>query len=205
MKGLLLKDAYMTVKLCKAFILMDIVFIAVSFWGDGNMFFIVYPCIISGMLPMTLISYDRQQRWDVYAGTLPYTRAQLVSAKYLIGLCGNVITLSLITVALALKMPAGGKFTEYAAVMITLLSMSLIAPALLFPPVFKFGVEKGRILYYIVIGVACGCSTALINMDISFVAKLNDFLVCIIFLAFAVLLYLVSWFLSIRFYGKREL
>lgn len=205
MKGLLLKDAYMTVKLCKAFILMDIVFIAVSFWGDGNMFFIVYPCIISGMLPMTLISYDRQQRWDVYAGTLPYTRAQLVSSKYLIGLCGNVITLSLITVALALKMPAGGKFTEYAAVMITLLSMSLIAPALLFPPVFKFGVEKGRILYYIVIGVACGCSTALINMDISFVAKLNDFLVCIIFLAFAVLLYLVSWFLSIRFYGKREL
>lgn len=205
MKGLLLKDAYMTVKLCKAFILMDIVFVAVSFWGDGNMFFIVYPCIISGMLPMTLISYDRQQRWDVYAGTLPYTRAQLVSAKYLIGLCGNVITLSLITVALALKMPAGGKFTEYAAVMITLLSMSLIAPALLFPPVFKFGVEKGRILYYIVIGVACGCSTALINMDISLVAKLNDFLVCIIFLAFAVLLYLVSWFLSIRFYGKREL
>ncbi len=205
MKGLLLKDAYMTVKLCKAFILMDIVFIAVSFWGDGNMFFIVYPCIISGMLPMTLISYDRQQRWDVYAGTLPYTRAQLVSAKYLIGLCGNVITLSLITVALALKMPAGRKFTEYAAVMITLLSMSLIAPALLFPPVFKFGVEKGRILYYIVIGVACGCSTALINMDISLVAKLNDFLVCIIFLTFAVLLYLVSWFLSIRFYGKREL
>jgi len=205
MKGLLLKDVYMTVKLCKAFILMDIVFIAVSFWGEGNMFFIVYPCIISGMLPMTLISYDRQQKWDVYAGTLPYTRAQLVSSKYLIGLCGNVITLSLITMALALRMPDGGKFAEYAAVMITLLSLSLIAPAFLFPLVFKFGVEKGRICYYIIIGVVCGGSTALINMDISFVAKLNDFLTCIIFLAFAVLLYLASWFLSIRFYRKREL
>ncbi len=207
MKGLLLKDAYMIGKLCRAFILIDIVFIAVSFWGDGNMFFISYPCIVSGMLPMTLISYDEREKWDKYAGTLPFTRAQLVSSKYLIGLCGNIIVLALVAIAQAFRMAHSGAFVlgEYLAVMVVLLSVSLIAPAMLLPLVFKFGAEKGRIFYYIVVGAACAGSASLVNIDAGFAARLNDVLLCTVIFTAAVLLYAVSWLLSIRFYRKREL
>lgn len=207
MKGLLLKDTYMFSKLCKAFILIDIVFIVVSFWGEGNMFFVLYPCIISGMLPMTLISYDEREKWDKYSGTLPYTRAQLVSSKYLIGLFGNIIVFVLIAVVQAFRMAKGGTFVleEYLTVITLLLSVSLIAPTILYPIVFKFGAEKGRIFYYIIIGSACAVSTVFINTDIGlFSEKLNNFLSIAIILAVIVLLYTASWLLSIQFYKKRE-
>ena len=62
MKGLLLKDFYLISKYCRAFLFIMAVFIGVSFLGEGNLFFAFYPCIISGMLPMTLIAYDEQKR-----------------------------------------------------------------------------------------------------------------------------------------------
>ena len=81
MKGLLLKDLYMSAKYCRAFIAIVIIFLAVSFWGDGNAFFIIYPVLLAGIIPTSLISYDERHKWDKYSGTLPYSRAQLVSAK----------------------------------------------------------------------------------------------------------------------------
>lgn len=86
MKGLLLKDFYMTAKYCRSFLLIVVVFLAVSFFGKDNVFFILYPVLISSMIPVTLMSYDEHDKWNVYSLTLPYTRGQLVSAKYLTGL-----------------------------------------------------------------------------------------------------------------------
>jgi len=207
MKGLILKDAYLIGKLCKAFILLDIVFIAVAFFGSGNMFYIFYPCIISGMIPMTLISYDEREKWDKYAGTLPYTRTQLVSSKYLIGLFSSIVVLVFIEATQAYKMSKESGFVlkEYLTVIIMLLSVSLIAPAILYPLVFKFGAEKGRIFYYIVIGVTCAGSTALVNVEPHFVIKFNNFMVVAIIFISSVLLYAVSWILSVYFYKGREL
>ena len=42
MKGLLLKDLYMTVKYCRIYLLIAVVFIAVSFAGNDSIFFIAY-------------------------------------------------------------------------------------------------------------------------------------------------------------------
>ena len=86
MKGLLLKDLYLAAKHCRAFLLVAVVFLGVSFAGDENIFFIVYPTLITSMIPMTLISYDERDRWTQYSAALPYSRGQLVSSKYLIGL-----------------------------------------------------------------------------------------------------------------------
>lgn len=40
MKGLLLKDLYMVVKYCKAYLLIAVVFLAVSLMGSDNLIFI---------------------------------------------------------------------------------------------------------------------------------------------------------------------
>ncbi|NMP37237.1 MAG: ABC-2 transporter permease [Clostridiales bacterium] len=86
MKGLLLKDFYMIGKYCRSFVLILTVFLVVSCFGNDNTFFIIYPVLIAGMIPVTLISYDEREKWHIYSETLPYTRAQFVSVKYLIGL-----------------------------------------------------------------------------------------------------------------------
>lgn len=208
MKGLLLKDFYLISKYCRAFLFIMAVFIGVSFLGEGNLFFAFYPCIISGMLPMTLIAYDERDNWNAYAGGLPYTKAQMVSVKYLIGLSTSTLVLTAVAITEACRMVSDQSFllSSYLIFLMTLLSICLLVPALMLPFVFKFGAEKGRIIYYVVIIIACAGSALLTSRD-----KTSPFLLsktgmgCAFVICFAsVLLYCISWLLSIYFYKRRE-
>ena len=60
MKGLLLKDWYMMKKYCRAYLLIAVVFIAVSLGNEDNMFFVFYPCLLCGMIPVNLLGYDER-------------------------------------------------------------------------------------------------------------------------------------------------
>lgn len=204
MKGLLLKDTYMTVRLCRMFLLLDVVFLGVWMFGNGDLFFLTYPCLLTTMVPMTLISYDEREKWDVFAATLPYSRAQIVSCKYLIGLCLSVLILAVAAVGQIFRRTPGGT-AEFLTMLPVLLSACLLAPAVLYPFVFRFGAEKGRVVYYVVIAVVCGGSVVLQNMEVaSLLGSLSvGSLPAGVLIASAV--YAVSWLLSIRLYEKREL
>lgn len=204
MKGLLLKDTYMTVRLCRMFLLLDVVFLGVWMFGNGDLFFLNYPCLLTTMVPMTLISYDEREKWDVFAATLPYSRAQIVSCKYLIGLCLSVLILAVAAVGQIFRRTPGGT-AEFLTMLPVLLSACLLAPAVLYPFVFRFGAEKGRVVYYVVIAVVCGGSVVLQNMEVaSLLGSLSvGSLPAGVLIAAAV--YAVSWLLSIRLYAKREL
>ena len=63
MRGLLLKDIYMAAKYCRAYLLLAVVFIPVSFASSENLFMIFYPCLLCGMIPVNLLGYDERSRW----------------------------------------------------------------------------------------------------------------------------------------------
>ena len=208
MKGLLLKDFYMTLKYCRSFLLLVIVFLAVSFAGENNLFFAAYPCIFCGMIPVSLLSYDERSKWDVYSGTLPYSKAQLVSVKYLIGLCIEAIVLVLSGAAQAVRMSMAGTFAvgDWLILMSVFLVMALLAPTTSLPFMFQLGVEKGRVAYYVAMGTLC--ATAFILQDVLGKAQSPQtvFHGVLPILCLAVIaLYALSWYLSILFYQKREL
>lgn len=206
MKGLLIKDFYMTARYCRAFLLIVAVFIAVSFFGDDNIFFIVYPVMIAGVIPMTLISYDERDKWTQYSGTLPYTRAQLVSSKYLIGLIFGSAAFVLSVAASVSRMLANGYFslTELSVISAVLLVLGLIGPSLILPFAFKYGAEKGRIAFYIMIGIICAAGVLLSGLGFNAVMPEGPWAPAVTAAA-AVLLYAASWRLSVAFYKKREL
>lgn len=208
MKGLLLKDFYMTLKYCRAYLLIVAVFILVSFAGDDNLFFVFYPCLLTGMIPVTLLAYDERSKWNEYCGTLPYSKAQIVSAKYLMGLFTQIFVLTLSAIAQAVKMNLTGTFvlSSYLVMMTILFIMSCVASSISLPFMFKLGVEKGRIAYFVMIGFVCAGSVAAssifrtsLQTTISFSGILP--LICIT----AVAIYALSWYLSIVFYKKREI
>ena len=99
MKGLLLKDWYMMKKYCRYYLFVSIGFIILSMISSGNMFFVSYPCLLCGMIPVNLLGYDERSRWTEYVGTFPYTKTQIVSAKYLIGLFTQIAMLIVICAA----------------------------------------------------------------------------------------------------------
>lgn len=200
MKALLLKEFYVASKTCRSFLLVIAVFFALSFFGRNSQFFFLYPLTMVGMIPVTLLSYDERDGWDKYSLTLPCTRAQLVSAKYLIGLIFGGVVFLLVELLLLIGLSMGGNF-DFLSMSSALLLMGLLGPSILMPFVFKFGSEKGRIAYYFVLALLFAVIAFLIGMG--FYEYLNGFSWLVI--AAAVLLYLGSWRLSIHFYEKREL
>ena len=208
MRGLLLKDLYMTAKYCRAYLLIAIVFIAVSFASSENLFMIFYPCLLCGMIPVNLLGYDERSRWLSYSQTMPYTRSQIVSAKYLMGLGAQVIMILLTGIAQAIRMSAQGGFElqGYLVLMLLVLVMSLFSSSITLPFMFKLGVEKGRMAYYVTIGIVCGGSVVaakILSGKTSAQIELNAALLLLALIGAAI--YALSWYLSIVFFKKREL
>ena len=139
MKGLLLKDWYMVKKYCRAYLLITVVFIAVSLFSNDNMFFVFYPCLLCGMIPVNLLGYDERSRWMQYSGTLPYTRTQIVCGKYIIGLRAQFAILVVTGIAQAAKMIVAGNFVfgDFAVLMLLMLIVSTLTSSICLPFVFN--------------------------------------------------------------------
>lgn len=208
MKGLLLKDLYMTVKYCWAYLLIVVVFTAVSFFATDQLF-IFYPCLIVGLIPMNLLAYDERSKWTLYSGTLPYSKAQIVSGKYLIGLFAQLVVLVITGISQSIIMHRNGTFvlTAFLGLMALLLVTSCASSSLTLPIIFRWGVEKGRIAYAVVIGMGFAVSTMVaMRFGTGAALRITDpfpgafAILCAVGLG----IYALSWYLSIVFYRKRE-
>ena len=207
MKGLLLKDWYMVLKYCKAYLLICLVFIGVSIMSDDNFFFILYPCILCGMIPVTLLGYDERSKWDQYCAALPYTKAQIVSGKYLLGMGTQIGMLLLSAVIQVIRMRVSGAFSwkSFSSILSMLAILSFLTPAISLPPMFRWGVEKGRMAYYISVGLVCGISAFVVNVsDITLLGLLPNSAAMLLLGLASLVAYGISWYLSILFYQKRE-
>ena len=209
MKGLLLKDWYMITGYCRSYFLIAAVFAVCSAFNDENAFLMFYPCILFGMIPVTLLSYDERSGWTHYSAAMPFTKKQIVTSKYLIGLIMQTAAILLVSIIQGIKNGIAGNFTVggFFSTMVLMLITAFLSVSLTLPLVFKFGVEKGRIAYYIVIGVLCFASG--IFMGINSVVGTMDRGTSKILLPAGLLiatgLYVLSWHLSVKFYEKREL
>ncbi len=218
MKGLLLKDLYATKAYFRSFLFLIAVFLIMPFFSENSSFFIYYPCIFAGVLSMSLIAYEEREKWNVYSLTLPYSRAQLVSSKYLIGLFFGLFALAATLITQAIH----SDFQIYAllSLAVSMIPMILIPNALLLPFIYKLGAEKGRIAYYFIFGAF----VALIGLMSGFqlfseaqapvgiigganaptgilIGLKSQFFIVLVSIA----IYALSWWLSIKIYQKREL
>lgn len=208
MKGLLLKDWYMMKKYMRSYLALLIIFVVVSFADSNNMFFVYYPCLLSGMVPTSLLAYDERSKWDLYAGTLPCTRAQIVSAKYLLGALLLLVVVLITAVVRGIHMIATARFEwkGYLMLLQMLLILGCITSSITLPCMFRFGVEKGRIAYYVMIGAVCTGSVIASSLFRGAMQMGTNYGLPLALLCLAAVgIYALSWYLSIRFYEKREL
>lgn len=208
MKGMILKDLYLSWKYYKPYLLISLFFIVISFWTDNNIFMLCYPLMFVGMIPMGLQNMDESYKWDMYCGSLPVTKRQMVSQKYMIGLLFTLPVSMLTLLAKALEMVINGDFQWAVLGMLALVSwiLGLMTSALSLPLLFKFGSEKGRVAQYLIIGVVCGLS-ALVGIRTS--GKMPGFSgdagALLVMLLLPLGLYVGSWWLSVKVYEKREI
>lgn len=208
MKGLLLKDYYVMMKTCKWFLFMVVVFLVSSIFADENIFFIIYPCIMSGTIPVSLISIDEQSKWTSYAAAMPYSKEQLVTSKYLMSLILQLTVVAGTAVAQALRLGMSGNFNaqEYFTLLLLVFIMSSMSPVLTLPFVYKFGVEKGRLAYIFMlctIFISGSVLGKIFKPDLGAEITFNAALPIIALIAAGI--YAASWRMSIAFFKKRDL
>lgn len=202
MKGLLLKDYYQLIKNCKMFFLFDIFFLAVSFFYKDGMMFTGFPVMFSGILPLTLLSYDEREGWMDYCGTLPFSEKQIVSAKFLFGLIAQLVTAVVVAVVVFVRsivFPEYG-FPESLMVVGVMFIASLVFPALCLPFCYKFGTEKGRIAYLIVIAITTGLCMPMYGTIVDLFEKNkagNSNILFPLILIGITVVYVISWLVSI--------
>lgn len=208
MKGLILKDLYMAAKYCRAYALIALVFLGVSVVNGEDTVFLFYPCLLCGMIPVNLLAYDERSKWLQYSATLPYSKAQIVSAKYVIGLMAQLVVLIATGIARSVQMRLSGNSNPAELVLLleTILLLSAFASSIAMPFMFRWGVEKGRIAYYVMIGLVC--AGAVVAKDLIAVIPVQNATSVSLAPALcigAAVLYGLSWLLSIRCFQTREL
>lgn len=210
MKGLLLKDFYMARRYCWPYLLIAVLFIGISAVTEYSVFYVFYPGMLAGMVPSNLLVMDERSKWEQYSGVLPYTKTQLVTAKYLIGLFMQASILVMLGAVQAVRMHMAGAFiwNDFLVLLLLLSIASYVSTSIVLPFMFIWGAEKGRIAYFAMLGLFVACIagvTNLINTDGSYsLEALPSGWMLALVCAVGVALYVLTWYLSIAFYRKRD-
>ena len=208
MKALVYKDLLAVWKYCRNYLIMCAVFLLSSVFVEEYSFLQIYPLIFMGMQVNALIAYDERDHWDRQVLTMPVTRRQYVSAKYLTSLLLQGTVLVLTAAAHAFQLHRNGSFdwNLFGTDLTAMVVLASAAPALILPFIFKNGSEKGRMAYLIVVGsvfaIAAGAVAVLSKLGMLGTQMQIPFAPAAVVLAAA--LYPASWALSVHWYEKRE-
>ncbi len=207
MKGLILKDTYVVFKQMKVLLLIVVLFTIMLGYTFG-----VFLLLYCAMLPISTIAFDEKAKWDKYAATMPYSRKDIVLSKYLLGLACMAVALIIVFIGTLVyglftdTVFTGDALVDLVIMLISLFCVTLIFMAVNLPIIFKWGVEKGRMIF--IAGIAAfaaiiGASAVMENTSIVIVGFLSNYFYIIVIAAIA--LTAASIPLSIKLYEKRDL
>jgi len=155
MKGLLIKDL-LAIKRQGRIILAMLVFYVIYAAAFRNISMLSGMIVmLCAMMPITAMAYDEKCKWDKYALAMPIPRKTVVLSKYLFGI---LLDAAGVTAVIPFSM-AISFFTKAFVLKDILLTsavvggLALVFLALILPVMFKFGVEKGRLLMMLAIFV----------------------------------------------------
>ncbi|WP_300413114.1 ABC-2 transporter permease [uncultured Oscillibacter sp.] len=161
MKALIQKDFYVIWKQMRIFV---VIILLLSIMNSAfNIVFLVVWC---SMLPYTAMAYDERSHWNQLAAMMPYSRRDVVLSKYVLGwLCMAAASILCLAARVVL-----GHFLENevdTSIVLTSLCLGVISLDITLPAVMRFGVERGRMIFMVVIfGAALGAGVALDSVDI---------------------------------------
>ena len=211
MKGLILKDLLNLKGNIKFILLFIIMFGFMSSLGDGNVNnFIGVIIVLCTTMIVSTFSYDDLNKWDSYVLTMPINRNDIVLSKYLTMLIFSFIG---VLVSLIVSVTIGYFkntliLNETLLINALILSISVGFGSLILPLIYKFGTERARllmILCFLVPTLALLVFKSIlenISSPISIEIILNTLVYSLPFVA--ILLFVISYFISSKIYSKKE-
>lgn len=211
MVGLLLKDIYNLRKYLKQIGISVVVFGLFAINLKNPAYLIGMICMMSSMMVITSMSYDEYAKWDKYALTMPILKKDIVLAKYILliimAVSGSFAS-GILALILSEFMDVQGPKEILFASGYTTLAMLLIF-GILIPILYKYGVEKARLIMFAVLGIPILAAMAFVKlMQKLNVPKPGAEQIRMLGYAFPVIVLAVlflSYNLSVMIYSKKEL
>lgn len=210
MKGLLVKD-FLNLKRYFRTVLLMVFFYVVLALTNGNISFIsAMITLLFAMMAITSFSYDETAKWDKYGLSLPVTRKETVLSKYILSVLLIVMgsVLSLIGGLIYGIVKNNLSIIELMRVTYAIFCAAILYNCIIVPLIYKFGVEKLRLIMVAVFAIPFGIFAALSAVagpiDINSYESLANLLIYISPLLLIFFLY-ISLQISISIYQKKEI
>ena len=209
MIGFIKKDLAMIKSNLKLLGILIVVYAIMGLMGKMDISFIIpFMCV---MIMISTFSYDNYNKWDAYSISLPNGRTNSVKSKYITTILMTIIV-SIITVILAFIISyVNTKVINYEQILVTMFGTvfgTLLVLTVMYPIIYKFGVEKARIgIFIIVFGTVIIGSLLANYIDITNLLKslsfLKDYLIIILIIITLIMVY-ASYKISEKIFTKKE-
>lgn len=202
MMGLILKDLYNLKKQSKFYFILLVFYFLIGMANNSISMFGTMLCVLAAMLPVTAMAYDEKNNWDRYALTMPLSRKDMVLSRYILGLIFSFIAF-MISIASSFFL-IKDSFVESITMNLGTLSFVWILMSIILPIIFKFGIEKGRILLMMILFAPSMIVLFLSNYGIQLPDEetIKPYLYYLPIVI--IIIFILSLFISISIYNKKE-
>ena len=209
MIGFIKKDLAMIKSNLKLLGILIVVYAIMGLMGKMDISFIIpFMCV---MIMISTFSYDNYNKWDAYSISLPNGRTNSVKSKYITTILMTFIV-SIITTFLAFIISyVNTTVINYEQILVTMFGTvfgTLLVLTVMYPIIYKFGIEKARIgIFLIVFGTVIIGSLLAYYIDITNLLKslsfLKDYLIIILIIIALIMIY-ASYKISKKIFSKKE-
>lgn len=203
MKGLVLKDLLVLKTSIKAVVAIVVLFGVMGVMGQ-NSFMTSFAGVYAAILPMTYMAYDERCNFNRFAMVLPVKKSHIVLSKYIAGL---ILTMAAVVVSFVILIIAGDR--EIEEKLLTTFIIPIFYHAVTIPEMFKFGVEKGRVITLVIFVapamlIMFAAEYGLLDNLAGALVSVNDVVLTAGFAGALVLIYILSIFISLAVVKNKE-
>ena len=207
MKGLIFKDFVNIKSQLKLYIMFVAGFFVLGLVSGATEVLSALMPMLAVLIPITAVAYDDLSGWNGFALSMPVSRADLVTARYLFT---EMIMVAMAVITCAEYIAVSRNIGEAVMTTVLLYAVSNLMFAVIMPIILKFGVQKARAIFMV---IAAGAAALIVWLsgdrasaigDAVLSVKLNDAVIFAIALAGSLLLVFISMKLSQGIYRRKD-
>lgn len=213
MTGLMVKDFCTLKKQMKIYIVFLAFYAIYGIAVKESSMFLGMCTMLSMILPISTFSWDEYVKWDKYAMALPLSPKLIVLSKYIVALLLETITIIIgLPLIIMIEFTKGEvHLLESLITCLVIVSVGIIFYSIFLPNIYYFGVEKARIILLILIAIPSVLIFLILNskipiLNIEQLRPSKTLLELLPFILFgvAIISFVVSFFISVAIYKKKE-
>lgn len=208
MKGLMIKDFLVLKSYARTLVMILALYVAIAYLSKSAETMSGILAVVCALMVNSTFAYDDAAKWNHYAFTLPVSRRQMVRARYLVAIVMclvGVLVGTLVTLAASLAQGAAPGL-DFLGFMGSMALGGLLCSSLTMPLLYKFGMEKARVIILLVGMVPAMAITALGTTLTEAGAPLGGLLRALMGLAplLGLALLGLSYLISVRIFSVKE-